>query len=102
MEKAYKIQSKFVEHVLFPSNAVDKSFFDGTVKDATFETTDGFRVRAEFLNAIKNSDGENDVCLDDICLTMFSMPFNFIRSMWISRLGMVDEFWYLVKLNKVE
>ena len=90
-----RIQSKFVPKLLMPGNAI-KSFND------TYVTIDGVECTLEFLTGWKNTDGQMDDDLDCCCQHTLGCPFSTIRSIWIGRLGYVDEFWYLVKLNKTK
>ena len=86
-----RIQSKFVPKLIAPRNA-----FDGF--DEEYQTTDGKVCTLDFLSGWKNTDGEMDDDLDCCCQYNLGCSFDVIRSLWIGRLGHVDDFWYLVKL----
>lgn len=79
--------------LLAPRNAFDSLSGD-------YQTTDGKVCSIDFLACWKNTDGQMDDDLDCCCRNVLGYPFSTIRSIWIGRLGHVDEFWYLVKLNK--
>ena len=78
--------------MLAPRNAFD-SFSE------EYQTLDGKVCTLELLTGWKNTDGQMDDDLDCCCRNVLGCSFGTIRSIWIGRLGHVDEFWFLVKLN---
>lgn len=88
-----KIQCKFAEWMLAPSNAIQQA--------ETYETMDGVTCRLKYISTWNNSGGDYDEELEDVCQSKFGCPFSTIRSIWISRLGRVDVYWHLVKMIKV-
>ena len=87
-----KIQSKYTEMLVIPSNAA---------KDDIVETTDGVKCRLKYISTMKNDDGAYNDYLDDLCDTLYKCPFATIRSIWIARLGSVSDYWSLVKMEKI-
>ena len=87
-----QILCKFAPKILAPRNA-----FDGFSEE--YQTLDGKVCTLEFLSGWKNTDGDMDDDLDCCCQHVLGCSFDTIRSIWISRLGHVDEFWFLVELN---
>ena len=61
---------------------------------------DGEVVDAKFLCGWENSDRRYDGELDRICKELFNAPFESLRSMWISRLGTVSDYWHLIEFKK--
>ena len=101
MEK-YKISCKFSDMVLAPGNAVESRFYSRDPKaDYLFVTTDGVVCRPEYQCTRNNADGRFDDVLDDFCKRTFDIGFSSLRSMWISRLGSLDNYWDIIKLYKV-
>lgn len=89
-----KIQCKFVERILIPSNGIGQP--------GRYSTIDGVTVDAKFLGTWNNSDGAFTDELDDICIRLLDAPFSTVYSLWFSRLGgAISGFWHLVKLDKV-
>lgn len=98
----YRIESKFADVILFPSNAIEPEFWASCVGDkATFITLDDVVCKARWICTWRNTDGQYDDELETICQGRWNVPFVTLRSMWISRLNTVDEFWHLVKFTKV-
>lgn len=87
-----KIQSKFVERLLVPDNGICR----GEV-----ETADGVMCRTEFQTTWNNAGGYFDDELEDVCQREYSCSFQAIKSIWISRLGHLSDYWHLVKLIKI-
>lgn len=87
-----QIQSKFVPKLILPRNAFEEF-------GEEYQTTDGKVVTMDFLTCWKNTDNQMEDDLDNCCQNVLGCPFSLIRSLWIGRLGYVDEFWYLVKLD---
>lgn len=88
-----QIQCKFVPQVLMPRNA-----FDGFNDD--YQTKDGRVCSLEFLVCWKNTDDQCKDELDDTAQRIHGCSFDYIRSLWIGRLGHADEFWYLINLKE--
>lgn len=91
-----RIQSKFSDFVLIPHEGITPPSV-GEV----YETQDGVRVKIRFISTWNNSDGEYNDELDDLCIRRWGMTFAFMRSMWISRLPYVGNYWHLVQLSKI-
>jgi hypothetical protein len=91
-----KLQSKYTLFLLAPLNAIDGY----TLGDA-IETTDGIKVALKGQCLWNNEDGRYDTELEDFCQKQYHMPFQSIRSLWISRLGNVSHFWCLVEMVKL-
>lgn len=91
-----KIFCKFTDFVLAPRNAFPKG---GPV--GRFETLDGVLCETTFVRAWNNTNGGCDFELDDTSNRIFGHPFSVIRSIWIGRLGNTDEYWYLLKMNRI-
>ena len=98
----YRIESKFADVILLPSNAIESDFWTSEkgVK-ATFITSDDVICKARWLCTWRNFEGSYDDLLDSICTARWNAPFVTIRSLWLSRLGKVDEFWHLIKLERI-
>lgn len=88
------LQCKFKELILLPANAID-------TREKQYRTVDGIDVSVQFISTWNNKDGQYDERLDDLCLREYNTPFSMIRSIWIGRLGVVDDYWHLIKLTKV-
>lgn len=87
-----QIQCKYTPKLLAPRNAFDSLSGD-------YQTTDGKVCSIDFLACWKNTDGQMDADLDACCHNVLGCSFNTIRSIWIGRLGQIDEFWYLIRLT---
>lgn len=87
------IACKFRDLILLPANAIDPL-------EKNYRTADGIDVTIQFISTWNNKGGEYDEQLDDICNREYNTPFSMIRSIWIGRLGMADEFWHLIRLTK--
>lgn len=91
-----RINCKYTEYLLVPDNAIGRTYCDDE-----FMTDDGVRCRLEFQMTCNNKDGLFDDDLDRDCLRHYGCHFSSIRSIWIGRLGQVDDFWHLVKMVKL-
>ena len=91
----HKIQCKYAEFVMAPSNALSGGLGE------EYETIDGVKCLAKPYSSWNNSSGDYDSTFNDLCIKYFSCPFSTIKSIWIARLGFVDSFWHLVKMEKV-
>ena len=90
----YHIWSKYVDYLLVPANGIEGSFSD------EYETSDGVLCELKNHTVWNNEGGRYDDELNDICLWRYKCEFSTIRSLWISRLGSVDKYWFLVKMVK--
>lgn len=100
MTETYRLNSKSSERVFCPANAIEERFY---ARDChilpELVTNDGIVHRCEFLGTWNNRGGMYEDEFENICQREYGMSFLSIRSMWIGRLGHVDEFWHLIKLN---
>lgn len=88
-----KIQSKYTERLVMPSNAASEDIL---------ETTDGVKCRLKYISTMNNERGDYNDLLDDFCQEFYGCPFSSIRSIWIARLGSVSDFWNLVEMEKID
>ena len=93
-----KIPCKYAEFVLCPANAAKWNVGGKTM----VETTDGIVAEVEVQHTWNNRDGLYDGDLDAYSKTKFGIPFETIRSLWFGRLGVIDDYWHLIKLKKNE
>lgn len=99
--RAYRVQARGADALLLPRNAVEDAFWVRKAEvDVLLETLDGKRMRPRFVAAWNNKGGVYDGELDCVCQQRFGFPFVNIRSMWNSRLGFVDDYWFLVELKE--
>ena len=87
-----KISAKFAENLLVPANGI---------QFGEVETSDGIKCRTEFLATWNNADGMFDEELDGICQREYGCSFQTIKSIWIGRIGVLSDYWHLVKLIKI-
>ena len=87
-----RIKAKFAEKLLVPANGITS----GEV-----ETADGIMCRAEFQTTWNNADGLFDDELEGVCQREYGCSFQTIKSIWISRIGILSDYWHLVKLIKL-
>jgi len=96
----YRIESKSAEYVFCPANAIENGFY---TRDACIlpelVTSDGVVHRCQFVGTWNNRGGVYEDEFENICQRRYRMSFVSIRSMWIGRLGHVDDFWHLIKLD---
>ncbi len=98
--RVFRVQARSAAALLLP-NAVDDAFWVRKAEvDVLLETLDGKRMRPRFVAAWNNKGGVYDGELDSVCQQRFGFPFVNIRSMWNSRLGFVDYYWFLVETEK--
>lgn len=101
-QRGYRIEAKFSEKVLLPANAIEADFFKGQSQEYyRFITADGQECKGRFAAAWNNEDGRYDERLDMVCQRSWAVPFASMRSMWIGRLGKVDDLWYIINLEKL-
>lgn len=91
-----QIRCKFSNFVLIPQEGITS-----TSIGENYETEDGVKVRVKYISTWNNSDGEYNEELEDLCMKRWGMTFAFIRSMWISRLPYVGNYWHYVELTKI-
>ena len=108
LTEPYRLSVKFAPKTLIPMQAVDKRWMSirpTTSADwelwlgATFVTNDLKKVKVEFISATNNNDGSYDERFDSLCQELYGMSFNQIKSIWKSRFGYLDNYWYVVKLT---
>lgn len=87
------LQCKYNDFILIPSNGIDR-------QASRFKTADGVAVSVKYVSTWNNKDGQYDGDLDFICKKKYGTPFSTIRSIWIGRLGRVDDYWHLIELKK--
>lgn len=86
------IQCKYVPQVVVPSNAL-------SFPDCEYQTLDGKFCTLKIQIGWQNKDRDFDGELDEMCRRYHNCSFDVIRSIWLSRLGRVSDFWYLAELN---
>jgi hypothetical protein len=87
------LKCKYAEEILIPDN--------GIFRDSEYKTADGQRVSVQFITTWNNRDGSFDNELDEICQRKWGIAFRAMKSVWISRLGTIGDYWHLIKLTKV-
>ena len=87
-----RIKAKFAENLLVPANGISR----GEV-----ETTDGVTCLTEFQTTWNNADGMFDDELECVCQREYGCSFQAIKSIWISRIGILSDYWHLVRLIKI-
>lgn len=109
LTEPYRLSVKFAPKTLIPVQAVDKRWMSirpVTSADwelwlgATFVTNDLKKVKVEFISVTNNNDGSYDERFDSLCQELYGMSFNQIKSIWKSRFGYLDNYWYVVKLTE--
>ena len=109
LTEPYRLSVKFAPKTLIPVQAVDKRWMSirPTTSDdwklwlgATFVTNALKKVKVEFVSATNNNDGSYDERFDSLCQELYEMSFNQIKSIWKSRFGYLDNYWYVVKLTE--
>ena len=109
LTEPYRLSVKFAPKTFIPMQAVDKRWMSirPTTSDdwelwlgATFVTNDLKKVKVEFISATNNNDGSYDERFDSLCQELYGMSFNQIKSIWKSRFGYLDNYWYVVKLTE--
>lgn len=79
-----------------PANAVGRAY-----PTDEFVTLDNVRCHLEFHSTCNNQDGMFDDRLDQECLRLYGCHFDTIKSIWISRLGRLDDYWHTVRMVKM-
>ena len=99
-EEVYRIECKFTDLVLIPKNGISPSFFTkGPEVKARFETRDKIVCDWEPISVYDISDERYDDELESFCQVHWSISFSAIKSIWISRLGWADLYWYILRLK---
>lgn len=89
-----RIDCRFSDKIMIPSNGIIAS-------EPTASTADGVKVKVKFCGTWNNENGRYDDELDDVCLRLWGVPFLTMRSIWISRLGSVSNYWHYIQLVKL-
>lgn len=89
-----RIDCRFAERVIVPSNGINAT-------DKEVSTSDGQKVKLKFIGTWNNEEGRFNDELDDICLRFWGVPFITMRSIWVSRLGRVSDFWHIVEMVRI-
>lgn len=99
--RPFRIEAKYAPKVLLPKNAIERAFFEDptTQKEYDFITSDGKVCKARFMTAWNNEGGRYDEELDFICMKNWKTQYASVKSLWISRLGVIDDCWYLIALR---
>ena len=88
------LNCRYAERVILPHNALYKGA-------EMYDTADGVKVKLKFIGTWNNKDGLFDEELDKVCQDVLGVPFKTIKSIWIARLGYLDDYWHYVKLIKL-
>ena len=65
-----------------------------------FDTDDCVICKPEFQTTWNNKGGAFEEELEQVSMVRFGVPFQSIRSIWIGRLGHIDDYWHLIKLER--
>lgn len=98
--KKYRISARFVGEALIPALALDCDF-KGDNKDASFVTSDGVTVKLVFLSTMNNAQDFCEELLEHYCRTKYGMSFRRIEDMWSDRLGRLDDWWHVIKMERI-
>ena len=71
-------------------------------RDKQYTLITGETVTIEYRRTCDNRGGAYTADLEKTCQEYFGLPFSYVRSCWISRLGKVSDYWHWVRLTKVE
>lgn len=98
---AYRIDAKPAEYIFCPANAIENEFYhrDPYIIPALV-TSEGNTHKARFIGTWNNSGGVYEEEFESICRKYYGMSFVSIRSLWIGRLGKLDNYWHLIKLDE--
>lgn len=96
----YRIDAKSAAYILCPANALGYDFYHKS-PDVCPElvTNDGIAHKCEFISTWNDVGGVYEDEFESVCQRIYGIPFASIRSMWIGRLGRLDDFWHLIKLD---
>ena len=96
----YYIQAKSSEWILCPANAIAREFYTRAPNiEPELVTNDGVIHKCQFVSTWNNRDGVYEDEFECVCQRLYNMSFESIRSMWIGRLGRLDDYWHLIKLD---
>lgn len=96
----YRIKAKSADFIFCPANAIEDGFYNrNSYVLPELVTNDGHVHKCQFIGTWNNRGGVYDEEFENICQDKYGMPFLSVRSMWIGRLGRVDDFWHLIKLD---
>ena len=96
----YRILARSADYVFCPANAIEDEFYHrGQNVIPELVSTDGVIHKPTFIGTWNNTGGVYEDEFEDICQRRYQMPFVSIRSMWIGRLGRLDNYWHLIKLD---
>ena len=85
-----------------PANAIEEAFYKRPFQeDFLLVTREGKMARATFCHTWNNAGGRYDKLFDELCLADYGMPFKSLCAIWFSRLGRLDDYWHLIKLEEV-
>lgn len=97
----YRINVKYAPEVFIPANAIERAYYEDRHRgEETFLTSDGEEVRPVFIETSNNRGGRFDAFFDDYCREHFGISFEYFRKIWFGRLGVVDDYWHFIKLEK--
>lgn len=97
----YSIQAKSAEYVFCPANAIEPEFYRrNPYTPFRMVTTDGIVNDATFIETWYDRAGVFTDEFDSVCQRYYGMNFESIKSIWIGRLGTLDDYWHLIKLEK--
>lgn len=99
----YRIECKFAEKVLVPSEAIERAFYENARPwtEDLFVTLDGKLCRPEFLITWGEVDS---AIMDDFCMERWQMKFGVVRSLWFDRLQLRSGLrsWHYIRLYELE
>ena len=96
----YYINAKSAEYVFCPANAIEYEFYHrDPYVIPELVTTDGVAHKAEFIGTWNNVGDVYEDEFENICKMYYGAPFMSIKSVWIGRLGKLDDYWHLIKLD---
>lgn len=71
-------------------------------RDKQYTLITGETVTIEYRRTCDNRGGAYTADLEKTCQEYFGLPFSYVSSCWIFRLGKVSDYWHWVRLTKVE
>lgn len=88
---------KYMPKTLIPSDLIE-----GDSRDQPYILLTGEHVIFEYLRGINNTDGINASLLDEISKELYNMPFPKVELAWKMRIGILNNHWLVVKINKID